>query len=109
MRKPSRMPFFTQAFTRQPLFDARIGLGSSNLAAVQRFFEAREGVEVRFGDGRWFYRRRGARCQPRASTVSSEIHAPQHRLDLRQRLRLRRHQRQALDRLDQAHGGKALL
>ena len=32
MRKPSRMPFFTQAFTRQPVGATRIGLGGAHAA-----------------------------------------------------------------------------
>ena len=39
MRKPSRMPFFTQAFTRQPLRRGGVGLGGADRARVQRGLE----------------------------------------------------------------------
>ena len=39
MRNPSRIPFLTHGFTRQPVFDGRVRLGRAHRARVQRIFE----------------------------------------------------------------------
>ena len=41
------MPFFTQAFTRQPVARGRVGLGGADAALVQRGLELGEEAEVR--------------------------------------------------------------
>ena len=64
MRKPSRMPFFTQAFTRHPVFGGRIRLGGANLAGVQRLLESLEEPEMFVGVGLLVFRRTAARSQP---------------------------------------------
>ena len=105
MRKPSRMPFFTQAFTRQPVVADGVRLGGADLARVQRSLEMR---------------RTGAKC----SSVYVGRLVVEQAFDLslqrarssaavrRRRARFRsspdssalgRHQRQAPDRLEQAH------
>ena len=47
MRKPSRIPFFTQALTRQPVGEAASGSAARDFAAIQRVLEFAEEPEMR--------------------------------------------------------------
>ena len=48
MRKPTRIPFFTQALVRQPLGLRRVGLGRAHAARVQFFLECAEKLAILF-------------------------------------------------------------
>ena len=48
MRKPSKIPFFTQALTRQPVGEAAIRLRRAHFAAIQRVLELAKEPEMFF-------------------------------------------------------------
>ena len=105
MRKPSRIPFFTQAFTRHPVFVDASGSAARISTRVQRLFEALEKIgNVRRCKLRVF-RRIASRSQP-ACTLrpASRPKRFEHLFDLRQiGCGFGGHNRQPPHRLQQSH------
>ena len=79
MRKPSRMPFFTQAFTRQPVGAERSGSAARMRPSVQRVFEiGRRGGSALRCKRRAFGRRAASisACNAHCSPAGRRIPAP---------------------------------
>ena len=100
-RKPSRMPFFTQPLTRQPVLAAGVGLGGADRAGVQGALELVEEAEVLFGVLRRLVVEELLRFVAEAFEQVRGLRAPGE--SWLRSLGCGAHMRQPPDRLEQAH------